>query len=221
MWSNPSLQRTRLRSPLNSISLGTPKSKESLLEIPFSGTLNEPLLRRAFGRQALGPRVIGAFLLGVAVLGLVLFVRAPDRRAAGLQLAPPIFLGFLGTVLLLTPYFSARRTLRTNQLLRSPQSGHASEVGVTFTHPLGAAALPWSVFYRAVVSKNVVLLYQSANVSHVLPREFFHTDTAWASFQSLVRQHAPRPPSRFLRLVLVWLALVVFFLLLSRFLGGA
>ena len=191
------------------------------MEVPFSGTLDYRSLRRAISGHSIIARVFAVVLIAITVfaLGTLLFIPQPSRVLP--QLPGLLFPGLLGAFFWLQPVLTARRLLKTSKLLRAPLSGVATKEGLQLASAYGTSNLPWNVFHRARPLPDSVLLYQSAVGFYVLPRSFFATDTDWAQFVSWARTHVPKPPSTFLRSLLIWFALLGFILLLFHFVDRA
>ena len=67
------------------------------------------------------------------------------------------------------------------------------DAGIHLETPYSKTDLPWDVFIRAKIGRDVVLLYTSAvgNQVQLFPREFFASETDWNAFVELVRQRVP------------------------------
>lgn len=191
------------------------------MNVAFSGTLDERMFRRAIAGPLRGTRLLGILFVSVAIIGALSSFGASALREARAQLPPILFLGLFGVVLLLTPWLAARKQIKTSKLLRSPTSGSATDTGLHLESAYGTSDIPWSAFHRVKVYPHTVLLYQSAAVFHTIPREFFENQAAWEGFVGLVRAGVPRPPSHFIRNVLIWLALVGLILIVFRVTGAA
>ncbi|HEV7507865.1 MAG TPA: YcxB family protein [Thermoanaerobaculia bacterium] len=106
--------------------------------------------------------------------------------------------------------------------MQAPISGEAKESGVHMETEHTRSELPWDVFFKRKTGKDIVLLYQSIQVTNVFPREFFASDTDWQAFLELVRQHVPdaAPQSRgggfprTLKILVLWMAIFMAFILL-------
>jgi hypothetical protein len=84
--------------------------------------------------------------------------------------------------------------------------------------------LPWSVFFKRKIGKDIVVLYQSIQVVNIFPREFFATETDWEAFVDLVYQNVPEaaPASRggkpaTLKIFLIWMAIFIVFILVWNY----
>jgi hypothetical protein len=134
-------------------------------------------------------------------------------------MAPLVFALLLG-LLLWSPHAAVNRALKTNKLIQAPLEGYANENGVYFSTAHTRSDIPWELFHKAVVSDSMVLLGQSAQQFYPFPRELFASDEDWNAFVALVREKAPRPREtggRFLRLFLIWAAIIVVVLVVWAF----
>ncbi len=108
------------------------------------------------------------------------------------------------------------RTFATDQLVGEEQTGEADEQGVRISTPHGTASLPWSTVYKAVLLRDAVVLYQSAQMLRIVSRAFFADDVTWQNFRELVISSVPgrvRKQPGVATFVLVLLAFVLFFML--------
>jgi hypothetical protein len=80
-----------------------------------------------------------------------------------------------------------------NKLLQGLYQGTAGDAGIHLETAYTKTDLPWDVFLRAKIGKDVVLLYAStvSNQVQLFPREFFASETDWNAFVELVRQRVP------------------------------
>jgi hypothetical protein len=195
------------------------------MEIPFRGQIDIDVLRRSMraGLQPSRRALIGGAILGVFMLwGLVGVPLADGQPLSDLlaNLAPALVTVLLaGSLFIYALFFSApRKVLESNKLIQGGYAGVATEEGVHLETAHSQSDLPWDVFYRAKIGRDVVLLYQSVQVSSVFPREFFATEEDWQAFVGLVRQHVSlRPPRRgnplkvFILWLVIFLAVVLFY----------
>jgi hypothetical protein len=128
------------------------------------------------------------------------------------------FAGIIGYAL----YVSPRKVLQSSKLLQATIMGEAKESGIRIETEHSRSELPWDVFPKRKITKDIVLLYQSIQVTNVFPREFFASETDWQAFVELVRQNVPEgaPQSRGggiarrLKIFFLWIAIFSVILLL-------
>jgi hypothetical protein len=191
------------------------------MEIPFQGQLNEAMLRR-MTLMALRPtrsRFVFILFMAFAFLwGLVIFpwIHGQSLDLYGYIPAALIVCGLTYTTLVWGP----KKQLQGTKLLQGPRTGRAGDEGLHLETSYGRSDLPWDVFTRAKIGKQIVLLYTSTVGSTVypFPREFFGSDTDWDGFVGLVRRHVSLTmPKQGLRgrpwlVFLLWL--VIFFIVI-------
>jgi hypothetical protein len=114
-----------------------------------------------------------------------------------------------------------RRILQGNALRQSTIAGTASESGIRIETELTPSDLPWNVFFKRKVGKDIVLLYQSLEVVNIFPRELFATETDWQDFVDLVDQNVPDAAPRgrggssgTLRIFWIWMMIFLVTILL-------
>jgi predicted membrane protein len=188
------------------------------MEIQFRGQIDLGIMRRV-NRTALKPRKITLVLAGV----LALFILwAVVGEAGSLQELLPVLLlavlwiGCLAYILYLAP----RRVLKSYKLLQSPLTGAVTESGVRVETEHSRSEVPWDVFLKRKIGKDIVLLYQSFQLYNMFPREVFTTEADWQAFLGLVKEHVPEKASRerggtrTWRTLLIWLAIFVALMLI-------
>jgi hypothetical protein len=162
------------------------------LNVTFSGALNEPIFRRAVAWHMRGLRAIGAVFVVMGLLGLIVNSWL-EPLSEWVVMAPALFaLQCGGVALWFTPWWAARRQFRSSSLLRAAIHGSANESGIRFNSEYGTSELPWHAFHKARFSAGAVLLYPTAAVFHIVPREFFEDQTSWETFVALVRQQVKK-----------------------------
>lgn len=184
-------------------------------EIRFGGSYTRDQLVRAYRLAARPGRWVLVLLLVLLAVLVYATLVVPVRHGGSLLHALPalvvvaLFLAFAW----LLPRLGAGRTWRTSEAIRQPVSGVITPELVLLRSAYGEARLPWDAFYRVRASDRVVLLYQSAQVSHVLPRELFASEEDWETFKRWALGSVPSDPkggpprSSVLQLVVLWLAI--------------
>jgi YcxB-like protein len=162
------------------------------LEIPFQGQVDLGMLRRV-NRTTLAPsrgfKIAGVIL---ALLFFWAFVIVPVSHGEPFTNALPgiaIALALIGFFVYSVFVSGPRKVLESHKLLQDPFSGRITDSGVHLETPHSQADLPWDVFFRAKIGKDLVLLYQSIQLFNVFPREFFASDADWQAFLEVVRRH--------------------------------
>lgn len=162
------------------------------MTVTFSGALNEPIFRRAVAWHMRGLRAIGAGFVVMGLLGLVVNSSLVPVSEWVVMALPLLALELGGATLWFTPWWAARRQFRSSSLLRAPIHGSANESGIRFNSEYGTSEIPWHAFHKARFSSDAVLLYPTAAVFHIVPREFFDGQTSWETFVALVRQQVKK-----------------------------
>lgn len=188
------------------------------MHISFSGSLTEQQLRRGITKQLQSLRIVGIVFLGLAFIALLILFLAPHDPKESLGLGKVSFFGSIGALCLLLPWVTARRQFRTSKLLSAPVTGSATDQSLSMSTSSSTGEITWDSFHQALVSKDVILLYQSANVFHILPREFFQSEAQWQELQAFVRAKVKPHKNRFLYILAAWIALVSITLIVLRFL---
>jgi hypothetical protein len=192
------------------------------MEIPFQGQLNESILRRmtlTALRPTRGRFVYILFIVAIFSWGLIIF---PWIHGESLDLA-----SYLPVLLIVCAFgyamlvWGPKKQLQGTKLLQGARTGTVGDETIHLETSYGTSDLPWDVFTRAKIAKQMVLLYTSTVGSTVypFPREFFASDTDWDGFVGLVRRHAPlTAPKQGLRgrpwlVFLLWLVIFFFVIL--------
>lgn len=184
--------------------------------IRFEGTLTPELYRRAVTRQMAPIRLTAVMWIAAAV-----FVLLSAKLDRPLSWAVPVAFIVAGVWILMTPRISARRAFATDRLVSERMTGEADEEGVRIESAHGRADLPWASMHKVVITADLVLLYQSAVLARILPREFFADDEAWQSFRRLAAAAVPPVRSRRpLAMFALWIAIIVVVFLLRAFFGS-
>lgn len=163
------------------------------MEIPFQGRFDESMLRRTTLlalRPARGRLLWYLFVAGIVLWGWVIF---PLIHGESLELAiylPVLFVAFLFVYFL---FVWAPKKQMQAKVLQGLREGTAGEVGIHLKTTYSTADLPWDVFTRSKIGRDLVLLYDSTvgNQVQLFSREFFASETDWIAFVELVRQRMP------------------------------
>jgi len=188
------------------------------MHISFSGSLTEQQLRRGITKQLQSLRIVGIVFLILAFIALLIAFLSPQDPRDSFGLGKVSFFGSIGALCLLLPWVTARRQFRTSKLLSSAVTGSATDQSLSMSTSSSSGEITWESFHKALVSKDVVLLYQSAYVFHILPREFFQSEADWLEFQAFVRAKVKPHKSWFIYALAIWIALVSITLIVLRFL---
>ena len=192
------------------------------MKVEFQGTIDRETYLRA---SRLGLRQTGITRILYLILGFVLIGTVVVPLAQGGRIAPwPTVIW--GSVLLLLEVllrYGVRQAFKSNKALQSPITGSATEEGVQISSAIGQAQIPWDMFFKAVTSTTIVLLYQSQSVFHIFPREFFSSSDDWDTFVGWAKQKTSAKPKVWIGLVkkvVLWLAIFLVFVLLWQILAG-
>jgi hypothetical protein len=174
--------------------------------VRFRGTLTPEIYAR--GLRATGGRLrFTAWTLGLA--GLIGLASAHIDRPVTWGL--PLFLVFFGIMLLRTPQITVKRAFASDRFVSEPFSGEADEQGMRIESEHGRSDLPWALMQRVVLLPDMVIVYQSANLFRILPREFFDDDASWEAFRTMAKTpgNTGNAPKSTIRVVALWLAIIV------------
>lgn len=192
--------------------------------IRFAGRLDEALYRRA---QRLALRGVLPLWIVYALVGLALAVGATLFVLGGLLVAGALAfsLGLLGALVLTLYEVLARRGWTTHRLARDPFEGSLDEDALRIQSPHGRAEVPWDHFYQWKAGRQLLLVYQSSQLFHILVPGFFATPEDWQAARALVAEKVPSSQKadrrRLLWTFLVWFAIfVAVFLLWPALRGG-
>ncbi len=79
------------------------------------------------------------------------------------------------------------RAYASNAALRSPRQLTISAAGLASEAEWGSSRNDWSIFHRAVETKDAFYLYLASNQAFVLPKRCFHSAEEMEWFRQLVR----------------------------------
>lgn len=192
------------------------------MEIPFRGQIDLAVLRR-MNRLVFTPSrrsmIVGGLFAALLVWGLLGVPLTQGGSLEGLMPVLVFLLLFVG-ILAYSTFMAPRKILESGKLLQNPVSGRITKHGVRIETPYSQADLPWDVFYKVRIGPDLVLLYQSLQISNVFPREFFASNADWQAFVDLVRQRVPLKPKqeqgmgRPVKKLLLWLVIFIVVVLL-------
>ena len=202
------------------------------MEIPFQGQLNESMLRRTT-LAALRPTrgrlvwilVFAAFFAWGVIIFPLMHGESQDLLGDILTYLPVLVIACAFVYMLLV--WSPKKQLSGSKLVQGQRTGTVSEERIHLETPYGRSDLPWDVFTRAKIAKDMVLLYCSTVGSSVysFPREFFASEADWEAFVDLVRQRAPLSAAkgsgkRLLITFLFWLLIFAVVVIYNAFKTG-
>ena len=164
------------------------------MAIPFRGQIDANILRR-MNQVARTPSRRTLIFAGIVALVVICGQVVSWLQGGAITwdgVGPVVvFLLFLVGLFGYSLYVAPRRLLQSNALLQSSVAGEASESGIRMETDLARSELPWSVFFKRKIGKDIVVLYQSIRVVNIFPRELFATETDWEAFVDLVYQQVP------------------------------
>src|SRR5258708_37562187 len=111
------------------------------MSVEFQGQLDEKLYRRVL-RYLLRSLTLWAIVMLAAFVWVVFTVPAAQL------LDPRMLIVLLPIYLLLVPFLTARRAMKTNQLLSEPFHGNADETHFAYESQFGRTDVPWEKLYR-------------------------------------------------------------------------
>lgn len=129
----------------------------------------------------LRPRPVLA-ALGILILGLLIWALL---SVPGWIL--PAAVAYLSLVFLVILPYRGRRNYRQYKALSEPTTIELRDEGIFFKRTNGEGLLPWSQIIKWRESKTLVLLYPANNMFHLVPRHFFATPDAFATFKEALR----------------------------------
>jgi len=165
----------------------------------------------------LASRATGAARLLTPTMLLLLFlalVVQPLIRGVSLFIPIGVLAAMVAAVLILrtAPERAAKVAFRNSPMLGAPLQVAISEAGLSVKSQYGDSRLPWHVLPQRKRSDDLLLIYQSDMLFHVLPRRWFASDQQWEEFNRQVAEHVPLIPRQSARdillLVLLWVVLV-------------
>jgi hypothetical protein len=155
--------------------------------IPFEGRITRAMYARALRRQMRKLHVIAVLWIAVAAMSLMTAPPSDSPARWGI----PLLFALAGIFLLLSPELTARRAFRTGKLLAAPFRGFADEERIVIETQFGRNEIPWSVYFRATSTPDMIFLFTSAQQSQLLHRAFFASGAEWEQFADIVRRHVP------------------------------
>jgi hypothetical protein len=174
--------------------------------IRFEGTLTPEIYRRALAVSGRSIQIVAWVLILAGVINLCF-----ANLALPVSWGMPFFLVLFGVMLLFSPRMSVKRAFATDRLLSEPITGEADEQGIRMEQAHGRVDLPWTLMHKIVVTPTLVMIYQSAQLLRILPREFFADEESWQAFRRLAAaspSNAKPSPRPIWRLV-VWIAIII------------
>ena len=173
--------------------------------VRFRGTLTPEIYARGL-RATSGRLRFTAWSLAIA--GLIGLASAHIDRPVTWGL--PLFLVFFGIMLLRTPAMTVKRAFATDRFVSEPFSGEADEQGMRIESEHGRSDLPWALMQKVVLLPDMVIVYQSASLFRILPREFFDDDASWEAFRKManVPGSTGNTTKSTIRVVALWLAII-------------
>lgn len=193
------------------------------MEIPYEGKIDLPVLRQVTRLQLFPTRSRAVIVGCIALLMVWSLLLMPLTRGASFQeLLPGLVPLAVLALLALTIPLSLRRVLDSNKQLQAPLTGAVTDQGLRIATLYGSSQLPWDVFYKVTIGRDVVLLYQSVQVCNVLHRRFFAGDAEWRSAVDLIRSHVTQKPPRswgkqLLTIFMIWVTIFVLVILFWNF----
>lgn len=186
--------------------------------IPFEGALTYQQFRtgqRLHAGSRLALWAMFGFLATIAIIDGVFAFQGDEALWRPLALV-----GFAAVFLLVIGFqeWSIRRAWKTHKLAHDRIRGVLDETSLSVEGEVGSARIPWDRLHQWQASSKVLLIYQSNNALHILPRELFGSDEDWAAVRELASRKLPsrRKARRKLLLwtFLIWLVIFVAVLLL-------
>lgn len=192
-----------------------------MTDIAFHGTLDDTTYVGAIR----GTKATRKVMIGLSLV-LAALIAAAAIRGEWRTWGPAI--AFCAIWLLLiwrSTGAQARRQLAANKTLQGAVRGVARESGIEIVGDYTTANYPWSVLYRHELAGDVMLLYLSPTIAHILPRSFFGSDADWEAFRALVTANVPakvRPTGMStVKTAVLWMVIVVAVFLLWSLFGAA
>jgi hypothetical protein len=113
--------------------------------------------------------------------------------------------------LLFVPFITARRAMKSSQLLSEPFHGSADETHFVHESQFGRTDVPWEKLYRTRVTRDFILLYPTSQMFFVLTPRFFASGSDWLEFGKLVTANVRqmKKSSPLIKTVILWLAIIV------------
>jgi len=149
--------------------------------IPFEEALSYQQSRagqRLHTASRLGLWVLFGFMAVVFILSAVFAFQEgePLWRPLGLLGLAVFFLSLIGL-----QEWSIRRAWKTHKLAHERMRGVLQETGLSLEGEYGSTRIPWDRLHQWQASSKVLLIYQSSNALHILPREPFGPDEDWTA----------------------------------------
>jgi len=152
------------------------------------------------------PTVLLLLFLALVVQPLVLGTSLVMPIAAAIAIGLSIYFVRTG------PERAAKAALRGSSILSAPTSLAISPEGFHASSQFGTSTLPWDVFVKRKRSDDLLLLYQSDGLFHIVARRWFASEASWHETLRLVDPRVPAPPGptrrELLYLALLWIVLL-------------
>ena len=158
-------------------------------------------------------RFFGMVALGLAAMTL-LAGAVNGELASGL--ATVVTMTVFGGVFFTIPYFSARSALQNFTAEERRLTMRLEEGGIHVTSGKGESSSPWDAVHRVVESQDVFLIYTTEQCAHFLPKRLLSPENTETIRNLVASKVEPRKaPSKMKYVIIVWLALVMMFALIS------
>ncbi len=98
---------------------------------------------------------------------------------------------FVAVLLFLVTNVSIRSIYRRNSRMFGPRTVTISDAGFVSDHPLGHSETSWNTFDKFRETKDLFLLYQSADLISILPKRVFASPADLDQFRTLLVSKVP------------------------------
>ena len=85
-----------------------------------------------------------------------------------------------------------RKIFKQQQTLQIPYESELTDDAFASVSVHGNATMPWSVFHKYKLNKNIILLYQSDAIYHMFPKRWF-TENEFTEFRAILQRHLGQP----------------------------
>ena len=154
--------------------------------------LNMGDLYRAYCRALLRKLwFLPAVILALFIVLQVLLIFSPGGTRDVERNARPLYyvLGAFCFVIFVSPYFSARSTLRNSKTLQGTIRYVFSENGMDVVAPGASGHNDWSTIHRVVETPRALMIYPSKSIMCLVPKRSFADYGSFATVRQLIRTH--------------------------------
>lgn len=168
-----------------------------MMEIQYSGTPTEKDFARMYRLATpLKPIFVILWILFFVAFTIALITTPLDASYFSYYFPLWLVIVSFGVFWVVMPSLNAKKIYKQNEDFRNKFSGVVSEQGITLQTLHVSSDIRWGLFQSALISPDVVLLYQTKITWSFLLRTQFAGEADWQAFIGLVKQNVSKHQTR-------------------------